>query len=260
MNNIGFKIVDKDEDIVIEILKEAGRKNAPVEVGLYGESQRVRELLSSLDIPKNIHFNHIEYSLTDIDKNKKLFFDEVTIAKSIGADYGIHHMAKYPMTGQAGYQDELIEKVTKLMLVVEEFALKAEFDVYIENTFESVEFYRQVFMRLKDTKRLNFCFDIGHAKVWSGDDFQTWIEFLLELKEWGFKLHFHLHVNRGLIDEHLSMLEADEMDISGDDGVFSNLTYKEMFQKIQELFPNERKIFEVKPNLAIENRELILHY
>jgi len=260
MNNIGFKIVDKDEDIVIEILQAAERENAPVEVGLYGESQRVREFCRTLKIPKNIHFNHIVYSLTDIEKHPKIFLDEVKIAKSIGADYGIHHMAKYPMTAQKGYQKELIKDVTNKMLVVEKSALKAKFDVYIENTFESISFYRKVFLNLKKsgTKRLNFCFDIGHAKVWSGDDFNSWIEFLLELKELGFKIHFHLHVNRGLVDEHLSMLEADERNIRGDDGVFSHITYKEMFYKIQDLFPQERKIFEVKPHLAIENRKQII--
>jgi len=173
MNNIGFKIVDKDEDIVIEILQEAMREDAPVEIGFYGESKRVRAFCAKLNSPLNIHFNHIVYSLMDIDKHKDMFFQEIKIAKNIGADYGIHHMAKYPMTGQAGYQDILIKEVVKQMQIVEKLALEADFEVYIENTFESLSFYRKVFLGLKEkqTKRLNFCFDIGHAKVWSGDNF-----------------------------------------------------------------------------------------
>ncbi len=261
MNNIGFKIVDKDEDIVIEILQEAQKQNCPVEVGLYGESQSVRAFCTTLDIPLNIHFNHIAYALSEIEKYKDLFFQEIKIAKSIGADYGIAHMAKYPMTGQSGYQDALIKEVINRMQRVEELSLESDFEVYIENTFESIDFYRKVFHGLKDrqTKKLNFCFDIGHAKVWSGDDFESWMEFLTELKELGFKLHFHLHTNRGLIDEHLSLMEADEMGFDGNDGVFSNLTYEQMFLEIFEKFPNERKIFEVKPQLAVENRNYILN-
>lgn len=259
MNNIGFKIVDKDEDIVIEILQEAQRKNVPVEMGLYGESQRVRAFCTKLNIPLNIHFNHIAYSLMDIEKHKDLFFQEIKIAKTIGANYGIHHMAKYPMTGQAGYQDTLIKEVLNRMQSVEDLAIKADFEVYIENTFESLSFYRKVFHGLKErqTKKLNFCFDIGHAKVWSGDNFESWITFLMELKKLGFKLHLHLHANCGLIDEHLSLMEANDMGFNGNDGVFSDLTYEKMFLEIFKKFPDERKIFEVKPNLAIENRNFV---
>ena len=257
MNTIGYKTVDKDEQIVIELLKEAGRQNAPLELGLYGKSQKVRDYCKTLNIPVNIHFNHIAYSLMDIEKHKEHFFQEVTIAKEIGADYGIAHMAKYPMTGQKGYQEALIKDVVAHMLVVEEYAKEAEFDVYIENTFESINFYRQVFKQLKETKRLNFCFDIGHAKVWSNDNFKEWIEFLEELKKWNFKLHLHLHTNRGLIDEHLSLMEAKELGFDGNDGVFSETTYEEMFREIFKKFPDERKIFEVKPWLAVENREVV---
>jgi hypothetical protein len=259
MNNIGFKIVDKDEDIVIDILQEAKKKNHPVEVGLYGESKRVRKFCTTLEIPLNIHFNHIAYSLSELDKYKDLFFEEVKIAKSIGANYGIAHMAKYPMTGQAGYQNALIKEVINRMQRVEELSLEADFEVYIENTFESISFYRKVFYGLKERqiKHLNFCFDIGHAKVWSGNDFKSWMKFLIELKSLGFKLHFHLHSNRGLIDEHLSLMEAKAIGLYGNDGVFSDLTYEEMYREIFDKFPDERKIFEVKPHLAIENKNAI---
>lgn len=259
MNNIGFKIVDKEEEIVLTILKEAQRQSCPVEIGLYGESEKVRSFCKTLDIPLNIHFNHIAYSLGDIEKDKALFFQEIKIAKSLGADYGIHHMAKYPMTGQSGYQDALITEVVERMQRVEDLAFFEDFEIYIENTFESISFYRKVFFALKKrkTKQLNFCFDIGHAKVWSGDNFRSWMVFLSELKSLGFKLHFHLHANRGLIDEHLSLMEAAEMGFDGNDTVFSDLTYEQMFQEIQDTFPNERKIFEVKPHLAIENRDFV---
>jgi sugar phosphate isomerase/epimerase len=260
MNNIGFKIVDKDEDIVFKILKEAGRENAPVELGLYCGSQRARDYCTKNNFPINIHFNHIVYSLGDlVDKNEELFFKEIEIAKYIGADYGVHHMAKYPMTGQKGYQDTLIKEVTRRMLHVEKLAQTEEFPVYIENTFESISFYRKIFLNLKksQTKYLNFCFDIGHAKVWSGDNFREWITFLQELKEQEFKLHFHLHANRGLIDEHLSLIEAKEMNFDGNDGVFSVTTYEEMYKEIFKKFPKERKIFEVKPQIAVKNLEFM---
>ena len=182
------------------------------------------------------------------------------IAKYIGADYGVHHMAKYPMTGQKGYQDALIKEATRRMLHVEELSKKADFPVYIENTFESVSFYRKIFHKLKEskTKYLHFCFDIGHAKVWSGDNFNTWMEFLQELKKLDFRIHFHLHANCGLIDEHLSFIEIEELKIVGNDGVFSDISYEKMFKYIFEQFPNERKIFEVKPYLAVKNRNKII--
>jgi hypothetical protein len=160
-------------------------------------------------------------------------------------------MAKYPMTNQAGYWDKMIDEVTKRMLRVEEICKEVEFGVYIENTFESIKFYKAVFEKLQNTNWLNFCFDLGHAKVWSGNSYEEWMIFLSELKQMGFKIHFHLHANHGLIDEHLSILEIDEN--YGNDGVFSDKTYKQMFYEIITTYKQEIKIFEVKPDIAIEN-------
>jgi len=53
-------------------------------------------------------------------------------------------------------------------------------------------------------------------------------------------------------------MEADNMGFDGNDAVFSDLTYEQMFLEIFEKFPDERKIFEVKPELAVENRKRIL--
>lgn len=261
MQHFGFKIIDKNHDHVINMLQVSNREKCPVEVGLYVGDNEVRDLCRQMqeNIDFNLHFDHRAYTLIELEKYEDLFANEVAIGKAFGAKYGVHHMAKYPMTTQSGYRNTMITEVVNRMLKANELAKKYNFPIYIENSFESSSFYKEVFEKLykHQTDHLHYCFDIGHAKVWGGDRFDDWLSFMLHLKEMGFHIHFHLHTNRGLIDEHLSMIEMEELGFDGNDDVFSSQTYLEMLRTIQTHFPDAPKVYEVKPHLALQNREWI---
>lgn len=257
MKNAGFKIVDRYEDVVIEIIDEAKKQCVPLEMGLYIEHQQTRDYVSGLNVFTlfNVHFNHNRYAIVDIDRTWSVFEEDILVSKQMGAEYGIQHISRSPMTRQKGYEGFMYESVLECIEKAERLCSQHGFDIYLENTYEPIEFYRTLYnaMKAKGLKRIHFCFDIGHAKVWSGQTFAAWIGFLGELRESGFKLHFHLHANRGLRDEHLSFIEMQEIGFDGNDGIFSEQTYAEMLQVISANFPESRKIFEVKSQYAKEN-------
>lgn len=256
MNALGFKIVDKEEAIFLDIIHEARSKSMPMELGLYKQSNRVQEAFSMLtEGSKNIHFNHNIYNIVDLDMKRELFVSDIRLAKRLGASYGIHHLSRSAFTRRDGFQKHLMQYILKYTDIVETICTKENFFVYIENTYEPLSFYSALFQRLfeQNTKHINFCFDIGHAKIWSDATFMEWMEFLQDLKKMGFHIHFHLHANRGLRDEHLSFIEMEELGFDGNDQHFSILTYAQMLRYITEVFPAERKIFEVKPHYALSN-------
>jgi hypothetical protein len=82
-----------------------------------------------------------------------------------------------------------------------------------------VRFYRRFFGQIleRDIARAHVCFDLGHAKVWATDSLADWLALLGDLAAAGLRLHFHLHANRGLADEHLSFIEAERIGITGPD-------------------------------------------
>jgi hypothetical protein len=133
-------------------------------------------------------------------------------------------------------------------------------DVHIENTYEDLDFYRRLFRGLvaSGIEQIHFCFDLGHAKVWSTDCLEEWLGFLEDLVNEGLRLHFHLHANRGLSDEHLSFVTAERLGITSPDSYTSGVDYFQCLIQIAERFPRANKVFEVPAQEAEENLSLVL--
>jgi sugar phosphate isomerase/epimerase len=76
-------------------------------------------------------------------------------------------------------------------------------DLFLENVFDESP---EHLLRLKNalgSKRLGFCFDAGHATLFSDHPVHKWLEaFGTDLRE------LHLHDNRGRRDEHLPVGEG----------------------------------------------------
>ena len=86
---------------------------------------------------------------------------------------------------------------------VTEAAERAEVDIYIENVFDEVPDHLLRLRAAVGSKRLGFCFDAGHATLFSRLPVQKWIEaFGPDLRE------LHLHDNRGIRDDHLPVGEG----------------------------------------------------
>jgi sugar phosphate isomerase/epimerase len=73
----------------------------------------------------------------------------------------------------------------------------------VENVFEHRPKILGDLLRQLDTKRLRFCFDIGHWRLFSESSVSDW---LTELGP--FLVEVHLHDNRGQNDDHLALGEG----------------------------------------------------
>lgn len=83
-----------------------------------------------------------------------------------------------------------------------ELSLSEDINIFVENTFDTVEFMEKIF-RMDQDNVLNFCFDIGHAKALSKENtFSDWLNFIDNF--YG-DVHIHFHTNRGERDEHLPL-------------------------------------------------------
>ncbi len=110
-----------------------------------------------------------------------------------------------------GYSDWLydfrpeawLEGAKRTFSEVTETAERMNVDIYLENVFDEVP---DNLLRLREavgSKRLRFCFDAGHAFLFSRLPIQQWIEaFGPDLRE------MHIHDNRGLRDDHLPVGEG----------------------------------------------------
>ncbi|MCL5965743.1 MAG: sugar phosphate isomerase/epimerase [Deltaproteobacteria bacterium] len=81
---------------------------------------------------------------------------------------------------------------------VAEAAEKADVDLFIENVFDEIPDHLLALREAVGSKRLSFCFDAGHATLFSRIPVQKWVE------EFGAAVReMHIHDNRGLRDDHL---------------------------------------------------------
>lgn len=84
-----------------------------------------------------------------------------------------------------------------------EAAEKANVEIFLENVFDEVPDHLLRLREAVGSRRVGFCFDPGHATLFSRLPVQKWIESLApSLGE------MHLHDNRGLRDDHLPVGEG----------------------------------------------------
>jgi len=110
-----------------------------------------------------------------------------------------------------GYSDWLfdfdaeswLEGAKKTFSEVTEAAEAAGVDILLENVFDDVPDHLLRLRAAVGSKRLGFCFDAGHATLFSRLPVQKWMEaFGPDLRE------MHIHDNRGLRDDHLPVGEG----------------------------------------------------
>ena len=102
------------------------------------------------------------------------------------------------------FDDEAwLEGAKKTFSEVAESAETAGVNIFLENVFDDVPDHLLRLRTAVGSKRLGFCFDAGHARLFSRLPFQKWMEaFGPDLRE------IHIHDNRGLRDDHLPVGEG----------------------------------------------------
>lgn len=264
MHMFGFKIVDRCADEIEPLVARALEEQRPLEIGLYFADPRARELLegrlpgSGLAIA--VHLDHRRLSLSELGRREAELRKQLTVAARLGAALVITHISRDALARPLPPDDALREWLMPSLRFTSAICAEYGLQVHIENTFDGVAFYRWFFRQVLDggIDRIHACFDLGHAKAWSTDSLTVWLSLLSDLRATGLGLHFHLHANRGLSDEHLSFPEAERIGITGPDRFTAGRDYYQALAEIAERFPAASKIFEVPADEAEKNLEHVL--
>ena len=264
MPNFGFKIVDKNAASLAPILDYAMTWARPLEVGFYFAEPEALDLIGTrligATIPVNAHSDQTRMHAFNLHETKDLLAAHIRQAQSIGSRYSILHVAKLPSTTRGSQRKILFERILDNLERAEDLCTRLDYRLHIENDFQSIVFYRQLFesIQARGLSRLHFCFDIGHAKVWSDESLDDWLAFMADLESAGHALHCHLHANAGFEDEHLSLAEAEAKGLAAPDGDYNPYGYPAAYWRVEQRFPHATKVFEVKPERAIANYEAVL--
>ena len=264
MDNFGYKVVDRSKTEVQPIIAAALQNGRPIEVGLFfldasTQSYLQAELVDS-SVPVNTHLDHNVYNVFSISGKLDGLRTQLERALSLGSAYSILHVAAGVMTSRRATWPKLMERLGDHLEAIEQVCTELDHCVYVENTFHSIPFYEAFFLEAnaRGLKRIHQCFDIGHAKVWSDEPLAEWLDFLDKQQRQDRRMHFHLHANQGFNDDHLSFVEADRRGIIAADAYLGEWDYFSALKQIGERFPSSRKVFEVPPEHALSNMDLVL--
>jgi sugar phosphate isomerase/epimerase len=266
MRSFGYKIMKKNLAEEAPVVLAAIAQQRPLEVGLYSGDQDIWEFVcAALDeapspIPVNTHFNHYHSTLFELGRQETQLREQFAMAKAIGSDYSVTHIHKWPVSQRPAFRDALEKHLVKQLQLLERFCAEYDHPVHIENTFHPLAFYRWFFgiVERLELRYVHVCFDIGHAKVWSPESLPEWMQWLHEREENGLRLHFHLHANNGLTDQHLTFVESEQLGLNAADAYTQEGDYFAAIAQLHQQFPTSRKMFEVKPALAVANMELVM--
>ena len=129
---------------------------------------------------------------------KKIFFENITFAKDIGATLLNIHLDT----------EDGLEDYVQAILPIIKYCRKAGLKLSIENTpLTTPEDFNQLFALLRDVSdtasdHVGMCFDLGHANLCSST-LNDYIGFLDRLDTQVPLIHVHLHENYGDQDAHL---------------------------------------------------------
>jgi sugar phosphate isomerase/epimerase len=266
LNHFGFKVMDRRKEEVEPLLLQAANETRPFEIGLYYHDPATHDLLDSLlpgsGIPLCTHLDHRRLNVFALDDDDVYESLRRQIETSLlwGARYGVTHLSAFCLSKRPEHQPALIEKLMRLLRALNRVCREYRFPIHIENTYHELDLYRALFQGIV-RERLNFlhfCFDFGHAKVWSARPLRDWIGFLSEIHQAGRSLHFHLHTNRGLSDEHLSFMQGEWLEICAMDDYTAPWNSYQALSVLDNSFPTAFKIMEVPPQEGRENLQRVI--
>jgi sugar phosphate isomerase/epimerase len=266
---VAFKIVDdvKNSQAINEVFTFAYANNYPVEACFYKDNpQFLLDLFAKYPIKNpSLHTNHYNFDIGSIVEKPEQRYDfldlltkDLEFAKQIGAKLVIVHPYRFPFAKKKIAQRRAIEMFCNELSGISEVLRSYGIVAHIENTFDEASFYRLLFEEIKARNITNFgfCFDIGHAKVWSSGAISEWMRLLYDIDNMGFAIHSHIHANDGLFDEHMPFFDEILSNYVSDDE-FLDGSYIEMIKKLHDTFPNATFTAEVKPQYALRNMEIL---
>jgi len=130
------------------------------------------------------------------------------------------------------------------LLRINDLGEKYGITIHLENTLfvhddhsfdkANIDFHERIFSHVTDEKMKNigFCFDLGHGKVFSDNKLAEWLKFIDSLVEKTIPVHFHLHNNHGVHDDHMPFHIADMEGLNEGDSYTGGEHYLNVLNKI----------------------------
>lgn len=264
MRTFGFKIVEQSRQAIEPVVARALADRRPIEVGLYyGDPEALDLLLERLPgsgLPVGVHLDHRRLSILDLELRESQLREQLELAARLGASQVVTHLSPCPMTRRPDLRKAMVDKVLAGLGCALDLCARYRLRLHLENTYHDLAFYRRLLeaVAARGCEGVHFCFDIGHAKVWSIEPLADWLGLLSDLADEGARLHLHLHANRGLNDDHLSFLAADRLGVLRADAFTGGVGYYQALAEIADRFPTASKVFEVPVLEAEDNLDHVL--
>jgi sugar phosphate isomerase/epimerase len=263
-NGFGYRLRDREDPWTEAVLADAERYGRPVEVGLYhghrdDPGDRLAERLRSGAVPVSTHLDHRIFNVFWTHLRFPALREQAARSRALGASLAVTHVGAEPMTPRLARGTELLDRLLTNLRTANSIFGGEGLRLHVENVFHGVAFYRRLMRAVRDARldAIGFCFDLGHAKVWSQDSLADWLALLEDLSADGCRLHFHLHANGGLTDEHLAFPEAQRLGLLEPGDYVGAASYVERVDELVGRFPGARFIFEVSPEEALENLRFV---
>ena len=157
-------------------------------------------------------------------------------------------------------EEATAEKLHEDLKTLDALGKKYDLIIHIENTFFSdqgsnIDFFETLFniVKKQNFTNIGFCFDIGHAKVFSNNNINEWFEFLDYLQNNTISLHFHLHNNQGKNDDHLAFNKANKIGINAGDDFTCKKHYLEVINNIIDKYNSAIQTLETNMKDCLED-------
>ncbi len=86
--------------------------------------------------------------------------------------------------------------------------------LHIENIYENLNFFEIFFneiIKFNMNQTVGFCLDTGHVRVFSQESLNQWLNLIHFLNSEKISIHYHIHLNDGHTDQHLSLSESNSL-------------------------------------------------
>lgn len=262
-----FRSEPKYKKYVVGLLRYAKARGLGIEFGIFDrEGKRRKDFIPILQeyapfIDINVHMNFYEHRVYNFSKRIPSVMEDIALYKQLNCNYGIIHLTSRSEALKS--ENHIYQRGMEQLKLVDKIGKQMGFEFYLENVHQSLNFYKKMLENARKFRLTNihFCFDLGHAKVYSPIDKTTITDWVLWLKTLE-KVHFHLHNNRGRknlktphykLDKHMPFGNETEADDFSE-----GVEYVSLVRHLENEFPESKKVFEVKPHYGLSNIRTIL--
>lgn len=256
--NIGIKIYNKEytseqKELINKLLYRAPML---IEFALFKEELTIEDY-PFLNLKQNqiiFHTNYNNFDYYKYIKNKKTiinFYKEIKQAIKLNASKAIYHLEfSDPLPKFNNNKNKILEIYKEIFnKLYKEIPKAKNIIISIENTISDIEWYEFIVLELKkEGFNVGFTLDIGHAKIWSNKNKKEWENILDKLVKNNIPLHFHIHKNNGMFDEHRAIM-SDDKNIS--DNFSKNII--EDIKNLIKKYDKETFIFESQLEMSLKD-------